>query len=350
MSDSMKDWEDEEERLSGEVRGQQEVTETPVKASQDEAGRQQRGQMRMQLAVIVLCIISLGVVGFGAGRVMRDGRTAPEGASESVEGNNDGGAEDHEGESQDGGDSQDKDEEKTEQKAEESQKPETKPQQAEPPSKRPETPPQSVPATTDTSGRKLVALTFDDGPSTATTPRLLDILKARDVKVTFFVLGTLAQRAPELVKRQEAEGHEVASHTPYHHQLTKLTAAQIRAEGAEMDRIFMEILGHKPTLTRPPYGSVNATVQSSLAQPLILWSVDPRDWADRNATTVCARVTSAARNGAIILTHDIHATTVDAVPCIIDTLKGWGYEFMTVSELAAVRGVALVNGGIYYSF
>lgn len=199
-------------------------------------------------------------------------------------------------------------------------------------------------------GSRLIALTFDDGPSVATTPRLLDILQQRGVKATFFVLGTMAQRAPDILRREKAEGHEVASHTPYHNQLTKLSFDQIRAEAAEMDRIFTEILGTVPPFTRPPYGSQNATVGQALGQPMVLWSIDPRDWADRNASVVCNRVVGAARDGAIILVHDIHATTVDAVPCIIDSLRAQGYEFLTVSELAAARGVTMVNGVAYYSF
>lgn len=204
--------------------------------------------------------------------------------------------------------------------------------------------------TPDTQGKKVIALTFDDGPSAATTPRLLDLLKARNVKVTFFVLGTMAQRSPDVLKREAAEGHEVASHTPYHNQLTLLSFAQVRAEAVEMDRIFTEILGTRPPFTRPPYGAFNVNVQNALAQPLVLWSIDPRDWQDKNANTVCTRVVNAAKDGAIILVHDIHATTVDAVPCIIDSLWKQGYEFLTVSELAKARGVTMVNGGVYYNF
>lgn len=199
-------------------------------------------------------------------------------------------------------------------------------------------------------GKKLIALTFDDGPSAYTTPRLLDTLKNRGAKVTFFVLGTMARRSPDIVRREAAEGHEVASHTPYHNQLTLLSAAQVRAEALEMDRTFTEILGTRPPFTRPPYGSFNAMVGEALGQPMILWSVDPQDWKDRNASLVCSRVVNATREGSIILVHDIHATTVDAVPCIIDTLRSYGYEFVTVSELAASRGVKLVNGRAYYSF
>lgn len=201
-----------------------------------------------------------------------------------------------------------------------------------------------------TGGSRVVALTFDDGPSAATTPRLLDILKSKNVKATFFVLGTMARKAPDLLVRERTEGHEVASHTPYHTQQTLLGAAQVRAEALEMDQIFTEILGTVPPFTRPPYGSYNQTVQEAMGQPLILWSVDPRDWQYRDASVVCSNVVSAATDGAVILVHDIHASTVDAVPCIIDTLRARGFEFMTVSELAAYKDVPLVNGGVYGRF
>lgn len=200
------------------------------------------------------------------------------------------------------------------------------------------------------TGKKLIALTFDDGPSAANTGRLLDILREKNVKVTFFVLGNLAERYPDLVRREEAEGHEVGSHTPYHNQQTKLSVANIQAEAATMNQIFINILGHSPAFTRPPYGSVDDKVRANLAQPLIIWSIDPEDWKYRNAATVRANVVGAAHDGAIALMHDIHATTVDAVPGIIDDLRAQGYEFLTVSELAKARGVTLQNGVSYFNF
>lgn len=230
---------------------------------------------------------------------------------------------------------------------------EEKPEPAPQPEELPEVAPRPEPVKDYpevTGGHKVVALTFDDGPSTATTPRLLDILKGKSVKATFFVLGTMAQKAPEILRREAAEGHEVASHTPYHNQQTSLSVAQIRAEALEMDRIFTEVLGTVPPFTRPPYGAYNQTVQNAIGQPLIIWSVDPRDWQYRDASVVCTNVVSGTFDGAVILVHDIHASTVEAVPCIIDTLRAQGYEFLTVSELAAYRDVPLVNGGVYGKF
>lgn len=199
-------------------------------------------------------------------------------------------------------------------------------------------------------GSKLIALTFDDGPSGATTPRLLDILAQKQVKATFFVLGSMAQRAPEIVKRAEVEGHEVGSHTPWHDNLVKLSAAEIQAQAATMKQMMTEILGHGPKLTRPPYGSVDQKVRDNLGQPLIIWSIDPEDWKYRDAATVRANVVNNAFDGAIILMHDIYGSTVDAVAGIIDDLRAQGYEFLTISELAQTRGESLVNGTSYYYF
>ncbi len=199
-------------------------------------------------------------------------------------------------------------------------------------------------------GSKLIALTFDDGPSPSTTPRLLDILNSYGVKATFFVLGQMAERNPDILVRESLEGHEVASHTPYHNQLTQLSYGVVQSEALEMDRIFKNILGRVPPFTRPPYGSYNSTVQAALAQPLILWSIDPRDWQDRNASVVCSRVVSSAFDGAVILVHDIHPTTVDAVPCIIEGLRAQGYQFLTISEMAAARDIPLLSDGVYGAF
>ena len=200
------------------------------------------------------------------------------------------------------------------------------------------------------SGRKLVALTFDDGPSAAQTPRLLQILREKNVKATFFVLGNLAKKSPEILRQEEAEGHEVGSHTMTHANLKRSTLEELKWELSAVNSTFVEILGHAPTLMRPPYGNINNNVRNYANLPLILWAVDPEDWRYRDVATVRRNVVYNTFDGAIILLHDIHATTVDAVAGIIDDLKAAGYEFMTVSELAAARGIKLQNGVVYGSF
>ena len=203
-----------------------------------------------------------------------------------------------------------------------------------------------------TSGRPLVALTFDDGPSGATTPRLLDILKEKNVKVTFFVLGGMLSARPDISQRAEAEGHEVESHTMTHKNLEKATLGEIQWEVASMNQVFQEKLGHVPKMTRPPYGNGirRAEVTQNIGTPMIYWSVDTEDWRSRNAAAVQERIRQDAYDGAIILMHDIYPSTVDAVAGVIDELRARGYEFVTVEELAKARGVEMVNGVTYFNF
>lgn len=199
-------------------------------------------------------------------------------------------------------------------------------------------------------GRKLVALTFDDGPSYATTPRLLDILKEKGAKATFFVVGTMAERAPELLKREEAEGHEVGSHTVGHGNLAKMGVGEIVADMGRMNEIFRNALGREVEILRPPYGSYTDATKSSVGVPMVFWTVDTLDWKYRDPARVRSEAVGSAFDGAIILMHDIHATTIDAVAGIVDDLRRQGYEFVTVSELAAARGTTMQKGAVYGGF
>lgn len=199
-------------------------------------------------------------------------------------------------------------------------------------------------------GKKLVALTFDDGPSPATTPALLDILSEKNTLATFFMLGSMAGNNPDIVKRIRKEGHEIASHTMYHQNLVWLSQEDISSDIKEANAIFSDILGRKPTLTRPPYGNINDSVRATVNTPLILWSVDTLDWQNRNPDTILEITLNQIHDGAIILLHDIHPTSVAAVPAIIDALRERGYEFTTITELAEARQVKLSAGTSYYNF
>ncbi len=198
--------------------------------------------------------------------------------------------------------------------------------------------------------KKLIALTFDDGPSPATTPRLLDILQEKKVKATFFVIGRMAQAAPEILKREEQAGHVVGSHTMGHVDLTTLDLTGVQQEVVAMDGVFQANLGHVSRLTRPPYGAINDTVKTGIQQPLVIWTIDPEDWKVKDAAAVRKHVTERAFDGAIVLMHDIYGSTVDAVGGMIDDLRKEGYEFLTVSEMAQARGVKLDPGAVYGSF
>lgn len=199
-------------------------------------------------------------------------------------------------------------------------------------------------------GKMLIALTFDDGPSGTTTPQLLDILHEKDVFATFFMLGNMARNNPDIVKRVEKEGHEVASHTMYHQNLNRLSATAVQADIDEANAVFQDTLEHIPTFTRPPYGNANDTVRNIIGTPLILWSVDTLDWKNKNTDDILSTTMSQVHDGAIILMHDIHPTSVEAVPTLIDTLRANGYEFVTLSELVKIRDVTPEKGVSYYSF
>ena len=207
-----------------------------------------------------------------------------------------------------------------------------------------------VRAKRDISGKKLIALTFDDGPSSATTPRLLDTLYEKDVPATFFMLGSKVRTNPDIVRRAAKEGHTVASHTMYHYNLARISASAARDDIAESKAVFKDILGHEPTLTRPPYGNINNAVRDNVGTPMILWSVDTLDWQNKSIDEILAITKEQIHDGAIILMHDIYDTTIDAIPVVIDELRKDGYDFVTVPELAKIRGSDLKNGTIYYNF
>ena len=201
----------------------------------------------------------------------------------------------------------------------------------------------------DPTGKMLIALTFDDGPFPTTTPRLLDILTEKDVPATFFMLGNMARGNPEIVQRAARERHEIASHTMYHQNLASLSTAAVQSDINEANTTFNAILGTGPAYTRPPYGNINDVVSASVGTPMILWSVDTRDWQNKDTGAIVSTAMSEVYDGAIILMHDIYPTSVDAIPTLVDTLRQAGYEFVTISELAKLRGVQLVPGTAYYS-
>ena len=182
-----------------------------------------------------------------------------------------------------------------------------------------------------------IALTFDDGPHLEHTPRLLDILGRKGVHATFFVLGSRCGSAGALLRRMVAEGHEIANHSWSHPQFTRLSNEAVRGQIARTHEAVRAATGVSMRALRPPYGSTNGRLNRLIIDEfrcrVVLWSVDPLDWRDRSATLVAERILRATNSGAIILVHDIHASSVDAMPAAIDGLLAKGYRFVTVSEL-----------------
>jgi len=186
-----------------------------------------------------------------------------------------------------------------------------------------------------------IAMTFDDGPSAENTPRLLEILKQRNIKATFFLIGQSAAANPDIVRRILAEGHEVGNHSWTHPQLSKLSDDRVTAEITKTQDAIKDASGYTPTLLRPPYGAITPRQREWIANQfglnIILWSVDPFDWKRPGASVITQRILSQVRPGAIILSHDIHKQTVDAMPATLDALIAKGYKFVTVSQLIAMN-------------
>jgi peptidoglycan-N-acetylglucosamine deacetylase len=186
-----------------------------------------------------------------------------------------------------------------------------------------------------------IAMTFDDGPSPETTPRLLDILKQRNIKATFFMIGQNAERNPEIVKRILADGHEIGNHSWTHPQLAKLPDDKVAEEITKTQNAIKNASGYTPKLLRPPYGSITSRqkewIENQFGLSVILWSVDPFDWKRPGASVIEQRILAGASPGAIILSHDIHKQTIDSMPATLDALAAKGYKFVTVSQLIAMN-------------
>lgn len=186
-----------------------------------------------------------------------------------------------------------------------------------------------------------IAMTFDDGPHPQNTPRLLDILRARNVKATFYVIGRSVDLYPQVVRRAVAEGHEVGNHTHTHRLLSKLGDSEVRSELVRCRDAVRRAAGVDMRTMRPPYGGLlqrqRQLVHAEFGYPTILWSVDPLDWKRPGPGVVTSRILGAANPGAIILSHDLHAQTVDAMPATIDGLLRRGFKFVTVSQLLAMK-------------
>lgn len=181
--------------------------------------------------------------------------------------------------------------------------------------------------------KKRVALTFDDGPNTTSTVRLLELLERESIEATFFLLGQMVTNNPHIAKRIAEQGHEVANHSYSHPDLTQRTTDEVKSEVTKTDEAIFLATGVLPKTFRPPYGAVNRDVISKVGLPIIQWDVDSLDWKFKNPEIISKKVIAQAQEGSIILLHDIHESSVEAVPKIIQGLKNEGYEFVTVSEL-----------------
>jgi peptidoglycan/xylan/chitin deacetylase (PgdA/CDA1 family) len=187
---------------------------------------------------------------------------------------------------------------------------------------------------------KEIAFTFDDGPHATNTPRLLDMLKERKIKVTFFCVGQCVAEYPEIAKRIVDEGHEIASHSWNHPNLIPMSEASVRDQLERTHQVIKQATGVEPKTFRPPYGNFTQRqrnwANAVYGYKIALWDVDTLDWKHRNSARVASVALSETRPGSIILTHDIHKSTIDAMPETLDGLLAKGFKFVTVSDLIAL--------------
>lgn len=182
-------------------------------------------------------------------------------------------------------------------------------------------------------GEKLVALTFDDGPHPGTTTRLLEGLKERGVHATFFLIGKNIEGNEEIVKQISEDGHLIGCHTYNHVDLTGMSLEQAKRELEQTNEKIFQVTGKVVEYVRPPFGKWNEKIEETMEITPVLWTVDPRDWEDKDSGLVERRILKDAENGDIILLHDIYDSSVEAALGVVDDLLAEGYEFVTIDEL-----------------
>lgn len=185
-----------------------------------------------------------------------------------------------------------------------------------------------------------IAMTFDDGPHATNTAKLLEMAAKRHIKLTFFVIGQCVEQNPTVLQREVAEGHEIGNHSWSHPNLAKLSDEAVRSQLQKTEDIIVKTAGIKPKLMRPPYGELTKRqriwVNHDFGYKVILWDVDPQDWKRPGSNIVAQRIIAGARPGSIILSHDIHPPTIEAMPQVFDALLAKGFKFVTVSELLSL--------------
>ena len=185
----------------------------------------------------------------------------------------------------------------------------------------------------DIGDSKVAALTFDDGPHPTLTPLILNELKKRGAVATFFVVGNRAQYYPDLLKRIITEGNEIGNHSWSHRSLISLSLEDLEDQIKSTQKIVKDFTGVTPTTLRPPYGRINDFVKENTNMPIVLWSVDPEDWKNKESEIIVAHIIRETDNGEIVLQHDLYLWSVEAVGPVLDDLINKGYKFVTISQL-----------------
>ncbi|MEG2348542.1 MAG: polysaccharide deacetylase family protein [Clostridia bacterium] len=197
--------------------------------------------------------------------------------------------------------------------------------------------------------KKLIAITFDDGPSYITS-NLIDELNKRDAKATFFVMGSRVEKYKDTLKKAYEQGHQIGTHTCTHRALTKLDDYQIMSEINKSNDEIEKVIGVTTNLLRPPYGSINDHVKQLADMNIILWNVDTLDWKNKNANKISDEIINKASDGNIVLLHDLYPTSVEGAIKAIDVLEKEGYAFVTIDEMCKLKNIKLDSVKSYFKF
>lgn len=198
--------------------------------------------------------------------------------------------------------------------------------------------------------KPMVALTYDDGPQPKSSNRILDCLEKYSSVATFFELGICVEQYPEIVARKAALGCELGNHSYDHPDLTTVSAAEVKYQIEHTNELIFKASGINATLLRPPNSKRNDTVRAYAGVPIILYSVDTNDWRYKDADYIFEQVKKNVKDGSVVLMHSIHLTTAQATEKIVPWLISQGYQLVTVSEMAQLKGYKLKNGTTYFAF
>ena len=201
----------------------------------------------------------------------------------------------------------------------------------------------------ETKQRPMIALTFDDGPGEY-TEELINCLVENNAKATFFMLGQNVEAYPEIAKELSDAGMERGNHSYSHPDLVTIGADAAAQQVSNTDAALKTATGFEATVMRPPGGSFNDSVKAAIDHPLIIWSIDTRDWATKSEDQTYQVVMDNAQDGSVVLMHDIHEWSVKAAIRMIPDLIAKGFKLVTVSELAEAKGKTLQSGNAYYYF
>ncbi len=197
--------------------------------------------------------------------------------------------------------------------------------------------------------KKAIAFTFDDGPSGEKTNRLVQILEENKAHATFFMVGNRMEAGASVIRNVLNKGNEIGSHSYAHKNMKRQRVEDIVSDEEKTKEIYKSITGQDLLYTRPPYGNVNKSIKEALDTTFINWNVDTEDWLHRDKNYIVNHILENVKDGDIVLMHDVYDTTIDAVEEVLPKLYAAGYQVVSISELASLKGISLEKHSVYRS-